>query len=68
METPDQVVADILPFRRRNAADRQRGNTLCRHGHHKWLPDKERVFDTKQGHLVARYRCQRCGAVKIKAL
>ncbi|WP_456374346.1 hypothetical protein [Thiolapillus sp.] len=61
-------MADILPFRRPRASDRHRGNTLCRHGHHKWSIDKERVFDTRQGCLVTRLRCTRCGKTKIRLL
>ncbi len=60
-------MADVLPFKRPSAKDKHKGKTLCRHGHHKWQVDKERQFDVKQGKLVTRYRCVRCGAEKIKA-
>lgn len=60
-------MGEILPFRRPRASDRHRGNTLCRHGHHKWRVDKAQVFDSKQGRLVTRYRCERCGQVKTRA-
>ncbi|WP_457668382.1 hypothetical protein [Thiolapillus sp.] len=61
-------MADILPFSKPKAREKHRGNTLCRNGHHKWVVDKERVFDTRQGKLVTRFRCQRCHAVKTKGL
>ncbi len=61
-------MANILPFRKPRASEKHRGNTLCRSGHHKWEIDKERVFDTKQGRLVTRLRCQRCGKVKTRLL
>jgi len=59
-------MAEILPFKRRKASERHRGNTLCRHGHHKWQIDKQSVFDVKLGRLVNRYRCTRCGEIKVK--
>lgn len=60
-------MADILPFKRPSLKEQHKGKSLCRHGHHKWLVDKERQFDVKQGKLVTRYRCARCGKEKIKA-
>ncbi len=60
-------MADILPFRRPSAAQKHRGNTLCRQGHHKWQVDQRQVFDVKQGRLVTRYRCSRCGATRNRA-
>ncbi len=62
------TMADILPFRKPRASEKHRGNTLCRSGHHKWEIDKERVFDTKQGRLVTRMKCRRCGKVKNRLL
>jgi hypothetical protein len=59
-------MGEILPFKRRKASDRHRGNTLCRSGHHKWALDKEAVFDVKSGKLVNRYRCTRCQKVKVR--
>lgn len=60
-------MADIIPFKRRKASERHRGNTLCRHGHHKWAIDKQAVFDVKLGRLVTRYRCERCGKTRVSA-
>jgi hypothetical protein len=62
------IVADILPFRRPKASHKHKGDTLCRSGHHKWLVDQAQVFDVKQGRLVTRYRCQRCGKTRTEAL
>lgn len=61
-------MAGILPFCKPKSSGKHRGNTLCRHGHHKWVTDKERVFDTKRGQLVTRLCCKRCAAVKTKLL
>ncbi len=61
-------MSNVVPFRRPGARERHRGNTLCRHGHHKWRIDKERVFDTRAGRLVTRFVCIRCGTVRVRAL
>lgn len=50
------------------AGQRHQGKTLCRSGFHRWVVDKERVFDVKAGKLVTRWRCARCGEVKIEGL
>ena len=60
-------MAEILPFKPRKASERHRGNTLCRSGHHKWVVDKESIFDVKLGKLVTRYRCTRCDRVKVRS-
>jgi hypothetical protein len=60
-------MAEILPFKRPRASDRHKGKTLCRNGHHKWKVESETVFDVKQGKLVSRYRCERCGATRTQA-
>lgn len=60
-------MGDILPFRKRSLKETHQGNTLCRHGHHKWEVDTARKFDVKQGKLVTLYRCSRCGERKVRA-
>ena len=60
-------MADILPFRKRSLKEKHKGKTLCRHGHHKWVVDKEKQFDDKQGKLVTVYRCSRCNEQKVTA-
>ena len=42
------------------------GMTLWRHGHHKWVVDKDKQFDVKQGKLVTVWRCSRCGKQKVE--
>jgi len=59
-------MADVLPFRRPTAAEKNKGKTLCLHGHHKWAVDKAKQFDVKQGKLVTVYRCTRCDKLKVK--
>ena len=61
-------MADIIAFKRTKTSERHRGKTLCRHGHHKWEIDRQSVFDSKQGRLVTRYRCSRCGKTRVKGL
>ncbi|QFU76429.1 hypothetical protein EY643_12580 [Halioglobus maricola] len=60
-------MADVIPFRKPSAKEKHKGKTLCRHGHHKWQVDVAKQFDVKQGKLVTRYVCTRCGEAKVKA-
>jgi hypothetical protein len=60
-------MGDVIPFRRPSPGEKHKGKTLCRHGHHKWVVDKTRQFDVKQGRLVTRYRCARCGKQRVRA-
>ena len=60
-------MADIIACKRPRASEKHKGKSLCRHGHHKWEIDRERVFDSKQGRLVTRYRCARYGKTRVKA-
>lgn len=57
-------MGDVIQFRKRTAAEKASGNTLCRRGFHKWVPVNDNPFDSKQGRLVTCYRCSRCGARK----
>ncbi|MEW5792018.1 MAG: hypothetical protein ACOY4L_04615 [Pseudomonadota bacterium] len=50
------------------AGQRHQGKTLCRSGFHHWVVDQAQVFDVKQGRLVTRLRCDRCGVRQVKAL
>jgi hypothetical protein len=61
-------MADILTFRKKTAAEKHKGKSLCRSGFHKWKILKERKFDVKLGKLVTAYRCTRCGKQKNMAL
>ncbi|MCU7851248.1 MAG: hypothetical protein KZQ80_03455 [Candidatus Thiodiazotropha sp. (ex Monitilora ramsayi)] len=54
----------ILKFKKPKASDKHKGKGLCREGFHKWVVDKQSVFDVKQGRLVTRYRCSRCGKTR----
>ena len=60
-------MAEVIPFRKPSLKEKNKGKTLCRNGHHKWVIDKDRQFDVKQGKLVTLYRCLRCGKQKVKA-
>lgn len=60
-------MADILTFKRPNAAELAKGKTLCRHGHHKWQIWQRKQFDVRAGKLVTVHRCQRCGKQKVTA-
>jgi hypothetical protein len=57
----------VVAFKKPRPAEKFRGQSLCRHGRHKWVVEKDPVFDVKQGRLVTRYRCSRCGKVRVQA-
>lgn len=59
-------MGDVIPFKKPKLADKHRGDTLCRHGYHKWKVVSERRFDVKLGKLVTLLRCERCGARKTQ--
>jgi hypothetical protein len=61
-------MGEIVPFKKKKATEKHKGNTLCKRGFHKWEIDKHKQFDTKQGKLVTVYKCKRCGATKNTAL
>ncbi|HKK13939.1 MAG TPA: hypothetical protein VKA14_04690 [Gammaproteobacteria bacterium] len=59
-------MSNVVRFKRPKPAERHRGNTLCRRGFHKWQPVPATPFDVKDGRLVTRYRCRRCGATRVE--
>lgn len=61
-------MGDVVPFKKKKPSEKHKGKNMCGHGFHKWKIWKDKQFDTKQGRLVTVYRCERCGAEKVKAL
>ncbi len=57
-------MGDILAFKKKTAAEKYKGKTLCRSGFHKWEILTEKLFDVKQGKLVTVSQCKRCGKQK----
>jgi hypothetical protein len=64
---PETKMAEIIQFRKPKPVEKAKGKTLCKRGFHKWVIDKDRRFDVRQGCLVTDYRCERCGVVKTTA-
>ena len=60
-------MSEVLPFRKPSLKEKHRGKTLCKHGHHKWVVEKAKQFDVKQGKLVTVYRCSRCDKTRVKS-
>jgi len=60
-------MANILTFKKKTPKEKHKGNTLCRNGFHKWVLQKEKQFDVKQGKLVTVYQCKRCKKKKSTA-
>jgi len=57
-------MGEVVPFVKKKAAEKHKGNTLCRRGFHKWQVLTEQQFDVKQGRLVTVFKCHRCGKLK----
>jgi hypothetical protein len=60
----DQLT-DLNKYRKRKRKERGSGSTLCRSGFHKWVDDATKQFDVKQGRLVSRQLCERCGKTRV---
>ena len=60
-------MGDVVRFRKPSQKEKARSRTLCSRGFHKWVVDKEKQFDVKQGRLITIHRCQRCGQMKTTA-
>ncbi|MFV2055828.1 MAG: hypothetical protein ACC707_05135 [Thiohalomonadales bacterium] len=60
-------MSNVIKFKKVSLKERHKGKTLCRSGFHKWQVDKESQFDSKQGLLVTRLTCKRCGTTKIES-
>jgi hypothetical protein len=52
---------DLKKFKKQKIKARAKGDTLCKSGFHKWAFDGKKQFDVKQGKLVSRQICTRCG-------
>ena len=61
-------MGDVLKFKKKPAALKARGKTLCANNHHKWEVVSSRKFDVRQGKLVTEFRCSRCQKRKTKLL
>jgi hypothetical protein len=59
-------VTNIVKFKKKRPGEKSKGRSLCRSGFHKWEVDKKTRFDSKQGKLVTRKVCKRCGKEVIE--
>ena len=59
-------MGDVIRFKKPSLQDKHKGKTLCKSGFHKW-EIVDTPFDVKQGKMVSRYRCKRCGLEKTEA-
>ena len=60
-------MGEVIAFKR-PAKKPSSGNILCKEGHHKWVIDKEKQFDSREGRLVTLFKCSRCGKKKTELL
>lgn len=61
-------MGDVLQFKKKTAFEKHKGKSLCRDGFHKWKVVTKQQFDVKQGRLVTRSICVRCGKEKTELL
>jgi len=57
-------MGDVIQFKRPSLKEKHKGKSLCKHGFHKWVIEKENQFDSKMGKLVTIMRCARCNKTK----
>ena len=63
----EQVMGDVIRFKKPSLQEKHKGKTLCKSGFHKWVIVQEKQFDVKQGKLVTYEKCKRCGKTRVKA-
>jgi hypothetical protein len=61
-------MGDVLPFKKKSLFEKHKGSSLCRDGFHKWKVVTQQQFDVKQGRLVTKSTCTRCGKEKLELL
>jgi len=61
-------MSNVIRFKRKTAWEKHKGKSLCRDGFHKWKVVTKQQFDVKQGKLVTKSRCVRCGKEKVELL
>lgn len=57
----------VVKFKKIKLSEKHKGKSLCTHGFHKWVLDKNQQFDVEKGKLLTAYHCQRCGLIKNEA-
>lgn len=60
-------MGDVVTLKKLRPKDKYKGKTLCKSGFHKWEVVQGNPFDVKQGKMVTRYRCVRCGTTRTEA-
>ena len=63
----DSKPTDLAKFRRKKRTEKGRETTMCKRGFHKWTDDERKQFDVKQGKLISRQRCTRCGTTRTSS-
>lgn len=59
-------MSNVVPFKKPSLTEKHKGKTLCKNGFHKWEVMNNAQFDVKQGRLVTRFKCKRCGKKKTE--
>jgi formate dehydrogenase assembly factor FdhD len=61
-------MGDVVAFKKKSLWEKHKGSSLCRDGFHKWKVVTKQQFDVKQGKLVTKSACIRCGKEKTELL
>ena len=60
-------MGDVVTLKKLRPKDKHKGKTLSKTAYHKWDVVQGNPFDVKQGKMVTRYRCARCGTTRTEA-
>ena len=60
-------MGDVIRFKKKSLKQKHKGKTLCKSGFHKWEIETENQFDVKQGKLVTKEKCKRCGKIRVRS-
>ncbi len=61
-------MGDVIAFKKKSLWEKHKGRSLCRDGFHKWKIVTKQQFDVKQGKLVTKSKCVRCGKEKTELI
>lgn len=61
-------MGDVIAFKKKSLWEKHKGRSLCRDGFHKWKIVTKQQFDVKQGKLVTKSKCIRCGKEKTELI
>lgn len=58
-------ITNFKQFKKQQLKKKNKAQTLCKNGFHKWQIMQSEHFDNKKGRLVTTYQCKHCEKLKI---